>query len=77
MFSHSYKEAVKTHQTKVTLWGLLRGAMMFADMDKYFEQSWGNSWTVIRARDVDELGEKYSKESVYRKLNEYGIEVRP
>lgn len=45
----------------LTVAGVLRDAMMYRDIEKYFSESWDNSWSVIEEDTVIGLRKKYGE----------------
>ncbi|MCA9039273.1 MAG: hypothetical protein KDA65_02885 [Planctomycetaceae bacterium] len=61
---------------KTTYAGLLRDAMLFADYEKYFNRSWGESaWSWCDSDLITLLSKKYDKETVHNAFIENGIMV--
>jgi putative GTP pyrophosphokinase len=66
--------AVK-HQNHQTYLGLIRDAMMFEDIERYFSVAWNHGWEQIDDGTFDFLTEKYEKDYLNRVLAEYHIEL--
>lgn len=61
LFSVEYLNAARTaHKHGIGDLGLTRGAMMFADLRKYFEIAWHSNWNMILGETYDLLAQKYS-----------------
>ena len=44
--------------------GFTRDAMMFADLDRYFQSAWKESWGSTDSKSVELLSKKYSESKV-------------
>jgi putative GTP pyrophosphokinase len=56
----------KFQKPNMTWLGFLRRAMMFSDLDRYFEKAWEKHWIATDKSMVDFLSEKYSKAKISR-----------
>jgi putative GTP pyrophosphokinase len=65
--------SVSLHQKFENYVGLLRDAMMYADLDRYFDVAWSNSWDGIDDDTIALLAEKYGKRPVTEILSKYGV----
>jgi len=65
--------AVSQHQKFENYVGLLRDAMMNADLDRYFDVAWRQSWDGIDDDTIGLLAEKYGKRQVTEILSNYGV----
>jgi putative GTP pyrophosphokinase len=65
--------SVSKHQEFENYIGLLRDAMMYADLDRYFDVAWRNSWEGIDDDTIALLAEKYGKRQVTEILSNYGV----
>jgi putative GTP pyrophosphokinase len=63
------------HQIKNNSFGLLRNAMMYADIRKYFEKSWRSSWTGLDERSIALLAEKHDQSVLDEIISEYDLDV--
>lgn len=63
------------YQVKNNSFGLLRNAMMYADIRKYFQKSWRSSWTGFDERTIALLAEKYGQSVLKEIISEYDLDV--
>ncbi|CAG1004166.1 GTP pyrophosphokinase YjbM [Methylophilaceae bacterium] len=71
------KDFLKIEVKLTTKVGFLRDAMMYADMERYFETAWSveKRWQILDTEMYLRLLKKYSKEELNRILNRFKIEV--
>lgn len=55
--------------------GVIRDAMMFADIDKYFDDAWAENWRACEPSTIDRLSEKYPDKDVEALFNTLGIYI--
>lgn len=73
ILSAEFLEAVVSHQSYTSYAGLLRDAMLYVDIDRYFDASWNNNWQVAESYTFEILSDKYGAERVERVFQERGI----
>jgi putative GTP pyrophosphokinase len=67
--SGTYLSAMKRHHAKeITDLGLIREAMMYMDLHRYFDSAWGGHWNAIVGETFDLLKEKYSEDELRKTL---------
>lgn len=71
LLSPEFVAALKTMDGKTTKVGILRKAMMFNDIDKYFAQAWPRSWRGMSASSKAMLGKKYGQSKLDSVLEQY------
>jgi len=57
--------------------GLLRNAMLFTDINKYFKNAWKKRWFLAEESPVEIFKEKYGSKTVLDVFNNYGISTYP
>ena len=62
-------------RTKNTGIGLVRDAMIFNDIDRYFKQCWNKHWQYSMLSSVALWSKKYGEPKVNKVLSTYGIEI--
>lgn len=55
--------------------GFLRNAMLYSDMNKYFEKCWRSSWSGFDTRSINMLREKHGDDMVYRAIAKYELDA--
>jgi hypothetical protein len=71
----SFINLEQKHQVKNNSIGLLRNAMMYEDIRKYFEKSWRTSWTGFDEKSVALLSEKYGQNMLNEIISKYDLDV--
>lgn len=61
-------------EVRTTTMGLLRDAMIYSDIDRYFSSAWKQSWHGWDLGSLAVMEKKYGKEKVRGILDGYGIE---
>lgn len=69
--------ALRQYRHSQTSVGILRDAMMFNDLDKYFEDSFGPSWGAWEEDSMRMYMDRYGEERVKDIMEQYGIDVEP
>lgn len=78
ILSPAFLEAVtRTDSYRATDLGVLRDAMMYADIEKYFGRCWNGHWNGTDEASIDLLSSKYGRETVLKILNKYGVDILP
>ncbi|NNE58453.1 MAG: hypothetical protein HKN36_10115 [Hellea sp.] len=54
-------------------WGVLRSAMMYADLERYFSRAWQGGFRTLRRGTVKMLTQKYGREQVSDIVSQYGL----
>jgi putative GTP pyrophosphokinase len=62
----------KTVKTSTEI-GLFRKAMMYSDLDRYFDRSWEEKWREMNASSRRLLNQKYGETKLKNILTQYGI----
>ena len=75
IFTSEFLAAVDWHTHNENQVGLTRDAMMYEDLDKYFDKCWRNSWNGIDSPCVKLLSSRYTEKVVWNKLEPLGIEL--
>jgi hypothetical protein len=73
ILNQEFLESVANHQEYTTYAGSLRDAMIFADIDRYFNNSWNNNWQEAESYTYEMLIDKYDEAKVERLFREKGI----
>jgi putative GTP pyrophosphokinase len=66
--------SLEKHEQSDNYIALLRDAMMYADIDKYFNFAWRGAWQGIDDVTIAILSEKYGEDHVRAVLENYGVE---
>ena len=77
LFTSDFVEAHRKFVTEETRPGLLRSAMLFADIDRYFREAWADTWQGITQEAVDMLSQKYGPAAVLDTLGSNGVDTIP
>jgi ppGpp synthetase/RelA/SpoT-type nucleotidyltranferase len=64
LFVPELLEAIRQHEFETSHTGVIRDAMMFADLERYFVDAWKTRWHATDERLVALLSEKYDREAV-------------
>lgn len=75
IFTADFLAAIDKTSSNESFVGLTRDAMMFADLDRYFDKCWRHSWTGVDSPCIKLLAQKYGEEEVRAKLRSFDIEV--
>lgn len=73
LFTAELVAAHKKHIGSNTMTGLARVAMLYADLEGYFERAWKERWRQIKGNIVDMLGKKYTDQTVTEVLDKHRI----
>lgn len=71
LLSKEYLDILKEMNEKLTRTGLIRRAMMYSDIDKYFSQAWPRSWRSMSKQTRSMLTKKYGKERIAQIVKTY------
>jgi putative GTP pyrophosphokinase len=66
---------IAKHYEGQTLRGILRDAMMYEDIDRYFEDAWKQHWTSTDDDSVRLLSEKYDRHKVLETLRKNHVDI--
>ena len=64
LFSPEMIVAVRKHEKEITFIGLLRDAMMFEDIQRYFKEAWQDHWGATDRWSYDMFVERYGRDTV-------------
>jgi ppGpp synthetase/RelA/SpoT-type nucleotidyltranferase len=73
LFSTKSIQALKKNKSYRTSISVLRYAMMFNDLDKYFRNSWSFNWNILTSDGYKLLREKYSEVTLNNAIQNYGL----
>ena len=73
IFNDAYFEALDKNVPSSTELGLFRKAMMFLDIDRFFEEIWQERWREMRRATIRLLESKYGKSKIDEVLETYLI----
>jgi len=73
LLSDDFLVSLKEHITSSTPIGILRKAMMYADIDRYFTSAWQNHWREITRSSLRMLRSKYGEDKVEELLQTYKL----
>jgi len=68
-----YIEAFEKSQNRRNYIGFLRLAMMYADLDRYFQQSWKKHWSALTHTSRVFLNSKYGEEKIKDTIAKYKL----
>lgn len=55
--------------------GFLRSIMMYTDLERYFDQCWYESWSILRKSSMEFLMTKYTRKNIERIVSKYNIVI--
>jgi len=73
LVNDSFLRAIVNHQAYTTYVGLLRDAMLFADINKYFEKCWNGHWQEAESYTFEILTDQYEADYIERVFEQNGI----
>ncbi len=76
LLSDSFLKAMARHVLSTTAVGFFRKAMMYADIDRYFERAWKKRWVGMSPETRTLLTERYGADKVRATLEKYGLGTR-
>ena len=74
LLSPEFISAYKKHMEASTSFGFLRDAMMFEDLDKYFNNAWDRDWTGTEYSTLSLLSERYEKSKIHQVFDAKGVQ---
>lgn len=77
LFTADFLAAFNGAVSTATQIGLFRKEMMHADLDRYFERSWGKKWREMNTSTRRLLERKYGAEKLDAILRRHGINQKP
>lgn len=75
LFDDYFLSIFKKYLCSDTDHGTFRDAMMFKDLQRYFEVSWSGSWTVSGTNTLEFLSEKYEAGEANTMFQKYNIKI--
>jgi hypothetical protein len=73
IMTDEYFATLIKYQIYPTYYMLLENAMMYHDLDHYFEKAWQNRWQMSDFGTIDILNEKYGEVNVKEVFNKYEV----
>ena len=77
LFDRQFLEGLARHMESFTQLGVLRDAMMYNDVDRYFEVSWNKSWQGWDKDSYNHMKAKYGPTKLREIIDKYGLAILP
>lgn len=75
LFSRDFLEKENKYLITNNSLGILRDAMMYADMNRYFSVAWRNAWSGIDAPSLALLSSKYGESKVQKMVSDCNLDI--
>lgn len=77
LLSPTFLDALAKHVTRTTDVGFVRKAMMYADIDRYFESAWPKKWHIVSAGSKALLTDRYGVNRMKAIFVKYALKDSP